>query len=136
MITTSGVAPHTPTSKEFRRAQQSPEFRELRSAIRSFTFPVTVAGLVWFALYIVMAMYTPGLYAIPVAGNINLGIVLGLLQFISTFLITWAYVRLPSFSGHPISTDPVPVGEDVHCEWATKKELHSGVPEGGSSSCD
>lgn len=90
---TSGAAPHTPTSEEFHRAQQSPEFQELRSKIRSFTFPITVAGLVWFALYIVLAMYAPGLYATPVVGNINLGIVLGLLQFATTFLITWAYVR-------------------------------------------
>ena len=36
-------------------------------------------------------------------------------------------VRLPSFSGHPISTDPVSVGEDVHCEFV-KEEIHPGVP--------
>ncbi|MDK8804581.1 hypothetical protein QP880_10890, partial [Dermabacter hominis] len=26
------------------------------------------------------------------------------------------HLRLPSFSGHPISADLVSVGEDVHCE--------------------
>ncbi|RMB66393.1 hypothetical protein D9542_08320 [Corynebacterium macginleyi] len=36
-------------------------------------------------------------------------------------------VRLPSFSGHPISTDLVSVGEDVHCEFV-KEEVHPGVP--------
>ncbi|WP_234462110.1 LURP-one-related/scramblase family protein [Corynebacterium macginleyi] len=36
-------------------------------------------------------------------------------------------MRLPSFSGHPISTDPVSVGEDVHCEFV-KEEVHPGVP--------
>ena len=36
-------------------------------------------------------------------------------------------LRLPSFSGHPISTDPVSVGEDVHCEFV-KEEIHPGVP--------
>lgn len=36
-------------------------------------------------------------------------------------------VRLPSFSGHPICTDPVSVGEDVHCE-STAQEVHAGVP--------
>ncbi|MBK4181477.1 hypothetical protein GWP26_11730 [Corynebacterium macginleyi] len=36
-------------------------------------------------------------------------------------------LRLPSFSGHPISTDPVSVGEDVHCEFV-KEEVHPGVP--------
>ena len=36
-------------------------------------------------------------------------------------------LRLPSFSGHPISTDLVSVGEDVHCEFV-KEEVHPGVP--------
>ena len=36
-------------------------------------------------------------------------------------------VRLPSFSGHPIGTDLVSVGEDVHCEFV-KEEVHPGVP--------
>ncbi len=36
-------------------------------------------------------------------------------------------VRLPSFSGHPISTDLVSVGEDVHCE-STAQEVHVGLP--------
>lgn len=36
-------------------------------------------------------------------------------------------LRLPSFSGHPICTDPVSVGEDVHCE-STAQEVHAGVP--------
>ena len=33
-------------------------------------------------------------------------------------------VRLPSFSGHPISADLVSVREDVHCE-STAKEIHT-----------
>uniref|UniRef100_UPI00398B8CC7 integrase core domain-containing protein n=1 Tax=Corynebacterium macginleyi TaxID=38290 RepID=UPI00398B8CC7 len=41
--------------------------------------------------------------------------------------LTKAALRLPSFSGHPISTDPVSVGEDVHCEFV-KEEVHPGVP--------
>ncbi|WP_410757613.1 IS3 family transposase [Corynebacterium rhinophilum] len=40
------------------------------------------------------------------------------------------WLRLPSFSGHPISTDLVSVGEDVHCEFV-KEEVHPGVPAGG-----
>ena len=38
-----------------------------------------------------------------------------------------ADLRLPSFSGHPIGTDLVSVGEDVHCEFV-KEEVHPGVP--------
>ena len=38
-------------------------------------------------------------------------------------------MRLPSFSGHPISTDLVSVGEDVHCDFV-KEQIHPGVPIG------
>ncbi|MCH6197625.1 DUF485 domain-containing protein [Corynebacterium mastitidis] len=102
--TTPGAAPHTPTSEEFRQAHGSAEFAELRSTIRSFAFPVTALGLAWFGLYIALAMYAPGLYGTPVAGNINLGIVLGLLQFLSTFAITWAYVRYADRNIEPRSS--------------------------------
>lgn len=37
-----------------------------------------------------------------------------------------SFMRLPSFSGHPICTDLVSVGEDVHCE-STAQEVHAGV---------
>jgi len=41
-------------------------------------------------------------------------------------------MRLPASSGHPICTDLVSVGEDVHSEFV-KEEIHPGVPAGGSS---
>ena len=44
-----------------------------------------------------------------------------------TVLIVGGPLRLPSFSGHPICTDLVSVGEDVHCE-STAQEVHAGVP--------
>ena len=37
-----------------------------------------------------------------------------------------APMRLPPFSGHPICTDLLSVGEDVHCE-ATAQEVHAGL---------
>lgn len=84
---------HTPTPQEFIAAQQSPEFQELRSKQRGFTFPLAVAGVVWFVIYIVTAMYTPDFFAIKVFGNVNVGILFGFLQFVSTFAITWFYVK-------------------------------------------
>jgi uncharacterized membrane protein (DUF485 family) len=44
-------------------------------------------------LYVVLASYAPAFMAIKVAGNINIGLVFGLLQFVSTFAITMVYVR-------------------------------------------
>lgn len=94
---------HTPTSQEFIAAQKSPEFQELRSKQRGFTFPLTVAGVVWFVIYIVTAMYTPNFFGISVFGNVNVGILFGFAQFVTTFLITWLYVQYSNKTLEPRS---------------------------------
>jgi uncharacterized membrane protein (DUF485 family) len=43
--------------------------------------------------------------AIPVAGNINLGLIIGLLQFVSTFAITTIYVLFANKHIDPPGTD-------------------------------
>lgn len=96
---------HTPTAEEFIAAQQSPEFQELRSKRRSFTFPVTVAAIVWFVAYILLAMFAPDFYATKVWGNINLGVIFGLLQFVTTFLITYVYVKYADKELEPRTED-------------------------------
>lgn len=70
-----------------------PEFQRLRRRQRSFVFPMAVFFLLWYCGYVLLAAFAPGLMAVPVLGNINLGIVLGLLQFVTTFVITMWYVR-------------------------------------------
>ena len=40
-----------------------------------------------------MASYAPAFMAVKLVGDINIGLVFGLLQFVSTFVITFLYVR-------------------------------------------
>ena len=94
---------HSPTAEEFRTAQKSPEFQELRSKQRGFTFPITIAGLLWFITYVLVAMYAPSFLSIKILGNINLGILVGLLQFATTFAITWLYVSFANKQLEPRS---------------------------------
>ena len=98
------VQRHTPTPEEFKAAQRSPEFQELRSKQRGMTFPLAIAGVVWFVIYIFTAMYTPGFFGIKLFGNVNLGIAFGFLQFVTTFLITFAYVRFSNRTLDPRAT--------------------------------
>ena len=81
-----------PTPDEFVAMQHSPEFQELRSTFRGFTFPMMIASLVWYILYVLLATFMPEFMARPFLG-LNVGLWLGLAQFITTFLITWIYVR-------------------------------------------
>ncbi len=73
--------------------QESPEFQELRSRLRRFVFPVTAFFLAWYALYVLLATYATDFMATKVLGNINIGLLLGLAQFLTTFVITGVYVK-------------------------------------------
>jgi uncharacterized membrane protein (DUF485 family) len=77
----------------YEQVQASPEFTDLRSRLRRFVFPMSAIFLVWYLVYVLLASYAPAFMAIKVAGNINVGLIIGLLQFVSTFVITTLYVR-------------------------------------------
>ncbi|NKQ23888.1 DUF485 domain-containing protein [Streptomyces galbus] len=73
--------------------QRSEAFRQVRGRYRRFVVPATVAFFLWYVAYVVAATAAPGLMARPVAGAVNVGLLAGLGQFLSTFLLTWAYAR-------------------------------------------
>jgi uncharacterized membrane protein (DUF485 family) len=92
-----------PEQDAYVRMQSSPEFQELRRRFRNFAFPMTAAFLAWYFLYVLLAAYAHDFMATEVFGNINVGILLGLGQFASTFLITWLYVRHASKNLDPVA---------------------------------
>ena len=93
-----------PTSDpDWATIQQSAEFTELRRRLRGFVFPMTVAFLAWYLLYVLMSDYAHDFMSTKVVGNINIGLIFGLLQFVSTFLITSLYVRHANRKLDPIS---------------------------------
>jgi uncharacterized membrane protein (DUF485 family) len=82
-----------PGGQNWREVQASADFAELRKRLRRFVFPMTVAFLTWYMLYVLLATYARGFMSEKLFGNVTVGLVLGLLQFVSTFTITWLYVR-------------------------------------------
>jgi len=77
----------------YRHVHDGEEFQLIRRSYRGFVFPACTLFLVWYLGYIVAAVTLPGLMARPVAGPFNVAWLLGLLQFVTTFLITWLYAR-------------------------------------------
>ncbi|MFE3072980.1 DUF485 domain-containing protein [Streptomyces sp. NPDC059247] len=73
--------------------QRSPAFQEVRGRYRRFAFPATAAFLLWYLAYVVAATVAPGLMARPLVGVVNVAMAAGLGQFLTTFLLTWAYAR-------------------------------------------
>lgn len=81
---------HTGTYIEL---QQTEEFGELRRRFRRFVFPMTALFLAWYFLYVLLAAYAPDFMSQKVYKEINVGLLFGFGQFVSTFVITILYVR-------------------------------------------
>jgi uncharacterized membrane protein (DUF485 family) len=109
-VTTADLIPErsperpTPDAQAFIDMQASPEFQELRSRLRRFVFPMTAFFLTWYATYVLLATYATDFMATKVIGNVNLGVILGLGQFVSTFVITALYVRFANRELDPRAT--------------------------------
>lgn len=54
---------------------------------------MTAFFLAWYGLYLVLGAFAHDFMAIKLVGNVNVGLVLGLGQFLTTFVITGLYVR-------------------------------------------
>ena len=101
------ATPAVPTESpedRYLAVQRSPEFAGLRKAVRGFVFPMTVAFFVWYALYVILSAYARGFMDTRIGGShINVALIFGLLQFVSTFLIAWLYSRYASRNIDPLA---------------------------------
>ncbi|MGO1545175.1 MAG: DUF485 domain-containing protein [Gulosibacter sp.] len=91
--TQSGATSNSPHTVDYLKFEQEPQFQQLRKRQRSFVFPMAAFFLAWYFAFVLLAAYAPEFMATPVLGTINLGLLLGLAQFVTTFAITMWYVR-------------------------------------------
>ena len=83
----------------------SDDFHELRRRYRAFVLPYTVAFLAWYLLYVLMSNWADSIMDIKLVGHINVALVFGLLQFVTTFTIAVIYSRFATRRLDPLSTD-------------------------------
>lgn len=98
----TGAGRPSTSAQRYLQVQASDEFAGLRKSLRSFVFPMTAAFFLWYALYVLLSAYARGFMGIKLIGHINVALVFGLLQFLSTFSIAWYYAK---YAEHKI--DPV-----------------------------
>ncbi|MFT3887395.1 MAG: DUF485 domain-containing protein [Arachnia sp.] len=91
--------------EEFREVQASPEFAHLKRVFRSFAFPMTAVFLIWYLAYVFCSIFAKGLMMTSVFGNVTVGFLFGIGQFVSTFLITWLYIRHSNKKVDPLAKD-------------------------------
>jgi uncharacterized membrane protein (DUF485 family) len=114
-MTTDVPATASQTPDRYVAVQRSDEFAGLRKALRGFVFPMTLAFFLWYALYVILSAYARGFMDIKVIGNINVALIFGLLQFVSTFLIAWIYARYAERRVDPLADRiSAEVGEVTH----------------------
>ena len=89
--------------EEFHKVQQSAEFADLKKTFRSFAFPMTAVFLAWYLVYVLGSIFAKDLMMTHVFGNVTIGILVGLGQFVSTFLITWLYIRHANKNVDPLA---------------------------------
>ncbi|WP_431041793.1 DUF485 domain-containing protein [Streptomyces sp. P1-3] len=77
----------------YQQVHAGADFQEVRRRYRRFALPAAVAFLVWYLGYVIAATGAPDLMARPVTGPFNVGMLAGVAQFATTFLLTWAYAR-------------------------------------------
>ncbi|MFD0278686.1 DUF485 domain-containing protein [Kitasatospora sp. NPDC127111] len=81
------------TTEVYRAVQASAAFQEIRHSYRAFVFPASGAFLGWYLMYVAAQAAAPGVMRSEVAGPVNVAWLLGLLQFATTFVLTWLYAR-------------------------------------------
>lgn len=95
----------TAPAVDYRAVQQSEEFQRLRSKHRRFVFPVLGACLLWYLAYVLLAGYAHDFMSTPVFGSINVAILLGLAQVVTTFAVTMWYVSYANRELDPIAAN-------------------------------
>jgi len=85
------------------RLHETAEFQELRRRFRKFAFPATAAFLGWYLLYVFMSNWASDFMSYKLVGHINVALVFGLLQFVTTFGLAFMYARYMNREVDPIA---------------------------------
>jgi len=104
-MSTETPVPEDTDVNRYVEVARTPEFDALRRALRRFVFPVSIAFLLWYALYVLLSAYARDFMSTKVVGHINIALIFGLLQFVSTFLIAWLYTRYADRNVDPLADD-------------------------------
>jgi len=77
----------------YEAVRASRDFWTIQRRYGSFVRPVCTLFIIWYFLFVVIAVFAPGFMRISVFGDVNVGLCFGVLQFVSTFAIAVSYRR-------------------------------------------
>ena len=94
-----------PGGIDYVAVEESPRFVELKNRQRGFVFPLAIAFLVWYFAYVLLSSFAREFMSQRVWGDITVGLLFGLGQFVTTFAITMAYVWYANRKLDPIAEE-------------------------------
>ena len=89
---TDRIDPESAGGIDYIAVERSDRFQTLKRTQRSFIFPLAVLFLLWYFVYVLLGAYATEFMGQRVWGDITVGLLLGLGQFVTTFIITMTYV--------------------------------------------
>ena len=75
----------------YEAVRASRDFWTIQRRYGSFVGPACALFIVWYFLFVIVAVFAPGFMRISVLGDVNVAMCFGLLQFASTFAIAVGY---------------------------------------------
>jgi uncharacterized membrane protein (DUF485 family) len=100
---TTETAP--PGGIDYIAVEESPRFVELKRRQRGFVFPLAIAFLVWYFAYVLLSSFARDFMSQRVWGDVTVGLLFGLGQFVTTFAITMTYVWYANRKLDPIAEE-------------------------------
>lgn len=102
--------PGSPGGIDYIAVEESERFRTLKRLQRSFIFPLAAFFLIWYFIYVLLAAFAVDFMSQRVWGDITVGLLFGLGQFVTTFAITMAYV---SFANRRLDPRAAEIREEL-----------------------
>jgi uncharacterized membrane protein (DUF485 family) len=80
-------------------------FQRLKKRSHQLALAIATSFLGWYFLYVGLSAFARGFMARPVVGNVNVAILLGVLQIVSTFLLAWIYTAYARQALDPLAAE-------------------------------
>ena len=91
-------------ARAYEAVHAAADFGELKRRYKNFVVPWTITFMVWYLAYVACNNWARGFMSHKVIGNVNVALIFGLLQFVSTFVIAALYGRFANRRLDPLAS--------------------------------
>ena len=96
---------HERQARAYEVVYEAKDFQELKRRYKNFVVPWTAAFMIWYLAYVACNNWARGFMSHRLGGtHINVALIFGLLQFVSTFVIAAVYGRFANRKLDPLAS--------------------------------